>query len=240
MSGPQQQPSWRAVQIGPGGVPAEHVGMIGSRTAGSSRSDSARQPDEPSAVFGDFDFDSADDSVGPHRRPSRRSVFGWLAVAVAAAVLVAVLLWTDPGQAPGQTTGALAPGSCLTSSAGRAVVVVDCTAGDVEFVVAATFPDTTESARCGAVSSDLTLVTRDRVVLCLNYRAVVGECLYAGRADSVGKAACRTPGSSSTPTGLFRVIAVLGGTTDTRGCPTGTISSLVHVTTPEVLCLGLP
>ncbi len=235
MTGPQQQPRWRAVQIGPGGVPAEHIGMIG----GTARGTPPRRLDQPSAVFGDFDFGS-DDPGSPHRRPSRRSVFGWFAVAVAAALLVAVLLWTDPGQAPGQTSGALAPGSCLTSSAGRAVVVVDCAAGDVEFVVAATFPDSTESARCGAVSSDLTLVTRDRVVLCLNYRAVVGECLYAGRADSVGKAACRTPGSNSTPTGLFRVIAVLGGTVDPRGCPTGTISSLVHVTTPEVLCLGLP
>ncbi len=238
MTGPQQQPRWHAVQIGPGGVPAEHVGMVGS--AGPAHGGSVRQPDQPSAVFGDFDFGSADDRGGPHRGPSRRSVFGWLAVAVAAAVLVAVLLWTDPGQAPGQTSGSLVPGSCLASSAGRAVVVVDCTAADVEFVVAATFPDSTESARCGAVSSDLTLVTRDRVVLCLNYRAVVGECLYAGRADSVGKAPCRTPGSSSTPKGLFRVIAVLGGTADARGCPTGTISSLVHVTTPEVLCLGLP
>src|SRR3954469_24855512 len=110
MTGPEQQPRWHAVQIGPGGVPADHVGMVGG---GSRRPLSGAAGGEPSAVFGDFDF--ADDPHDPHRRPSRRSVFGWLTVAVAAAVLVAALLWTDPGQAPGQTSGALATGSCLTS-----------------------------------------------------------------------------------------------------------------------------
>jgi hypothetical protein len=77
-------------------------------------------------------------------------------------------------------------------------------------------------------------------VLCLNYRAAVGECLYAGSATEVGKTACRTPGSSSTPTGLFRVIAVLSGTLDAGKCPAGTLESLVHVASNEVVCLGLP
>ncbi len=84
------------------------------------------------------------------------------------------------------------------------------------------------------------LVTRDEVVLCLNYRAVAGECLYAGQATEVGKAPCRVPGAAGTPPGLFRVVAVLPRTIDVRGCPTGTLSTLVHVTIPEVLCLGLP
>ena len=73
------------------------------------------------------------------------------------------------------------------------------------------------------------LVTRDDAVLCLNYRAAVGDCLYAGAADEVGKAACRTPGSSSTPTGLFRVIAVLTGTVDVARLPVRHTPSLVHV-----------
>ncbi len=196
-------------------------------------------------MFADFDFDSPaagfdmDRQVGA-RAQSRGAVLAWLAVAVGAAVLVAALLWSDPAQSPGQTSGALAPGSCLTSSSGRSVVVIDCSDPAVEFTVAAMYPGSTDGDRCTAVSSDLMLVTRDDVVLCLNYRAAVGDCLYAGRADDVGKAPCRTPGSASTPTGLFRVVAVLPQTVDVRGCPTGTISSLVHVTTPEVLCLGLP
>ena len=209
----------------------------------------------PSAVFGDFDFAPADtgfDSDRPGqdrfgsgpaagaRGPSRRAVLGWLALAVGVAVLVAALLWSDPAQAPGQTSGALAPGSCLASSSDRSVVVLHCADPGVEFTVAATYPGTTDTDRCAEVSSDLMLVTRDDVVLCLNYRAAVGECLYAGRAVDVGKAPCRVPGSATTPVGLFRVLAVLPRTVDVRRCPTGTITTLVHVTVPEVLCLGLP
>ncbi len=219
-----------------------HVLPVDAGATEPHRSDAAGGP---SAVFGDFDFDSpsggfdADRSAGMHA-PPRRAVIGWFAVAVGVAVLVAVLLWSDPSQSPGQTSGALAPGSCLSSSGGRSVVVLDCSDPAVEFTVAATFPGSTDGDRCVAVSSDLMLVTRDEVVLCLNYRAVAGECLYAGQAAEVGKAPCRVPGSAGTPRGLFRVVAVLPRTIDVRRCPTGTISSLVHVTTPEVLCLGLP
>jgi hypothetical protein len=201
-------------------------------------------------VFGDFDFPPADTGLDTERfpagrgaggrGPSRRAVLGWLALAVGVAVLVASLLWSDPAQAPGQSSGALNPGSCLASSSDRSVVVLDCADPGVEFTVAATYPGTTDTDRCTEVSSDLMLVTRDEVVLCLNYRAAVGECLYAGQATDVGKAPCRVPGSATTPLGLFRVLAVLPRTVDARGCPTGTITTLVHVTTPEVLCLGLP
>ena len=51
---------------------------------------------------------------------------------------------------------------------------------------------------------------------------------------------CRTPGTSITPTGLFRVVAVLTDTVDARQMPAGTIESLVHFIQHEVLCLGLP
>jgi hypothetical protein len=90
------------------------------------------------------------------------------------------------------------------------------------------------------VSSDVVLVTRDDAVLCLNYRAAVGECLYAGSATAVGKTACRTPGTSTTPNGLFRVLAVLSGTLDAGRCPGGTLDSLVHISSNEVVCLGMP
>ena len=165
--------------------------------------------------------------------------FGWIALAVVVAVLVGVALWSGNSDST-SSSGDLQPGDCLSSAGGQSVIPIDCSATDAEFEVTARYPDSTNSARCSAVSSDVVLVTKDDAVLCLNYRAAVGECLYAGSATEVGKTACRTPGSSSTPTGLFRVIAVLSGTLDAGKCPTGTLESLVHVASNEVVCLGLP
>jgi hypothetical protein len=181
-------------------------------------------------VFGSFEPDAM--------KPSRKTLLALLALAVAIAVVVAGSLWANPGQ-PADSSADLQPGACLSSSAGQAVLVVDCAALDVEFTVAARYDGSRDSARCAAVSSDLVLVTRDDAVLCLNYLAKVGDCLFAGGAGDVGKAPCRTPGVN-TPAGLFRVIAVLAQTVDDGGCPAGTVSSLVHVANREVLCLGLP
>ena len=238
-------PGWRAMEVGPGGVPAGDLRPVRAEVERPHGAGAGGAGRGPSAVFGDFDFAPPETGwhIDPAARisgPSRGAVLGWLALAVGVAVLVAALLWSDPGQTHGQTSGALAPGSCLTSSSGRSVVVVDCADPGVEFTVAASYPGTTDGARCDEVSSDLMLLTRDQVVLCLNYRAAVGDCLYAGHARDIGKAPCRIPGSASTPPGLFRVVAVLPHTLDVRGCPTGTVSSLVHATIPEVLCLGLP
>lgn len=182
-------------------------------------------------MFGSFDTDDAG--------PSRRAVVGWLALAMVVGVLVAVGLWSSRS-APTTSSGAIRPGDCLASSLGGTVRPVGCSSPDVEFAVAARFDNSTDSARCTAVHSDLVLLTHDEAVLCLNYRATVGECLYAGTAAEVGKAPCRIPGTTVTPTGLFRVLAVLDNTVDSRKCPRGTIESLVHVSAREVLCLGLP
>jgi hypothetical protein len=90
------------------------------------------------------------------------------------------------------------------------------------------------------VSSDVVLVTRDSAVLCLNYVAAVGDCLYAGSSGSqVGKVTCRIASGGST-SGLYRVLAVLRNTVNDRNCPQGTVHTLVHPTSPEVLCLGRP
>lgn len=259
-------PRFTAIAIGPGGVPPDEVTFVGadpvttpeptppaafgasdfSAEAGTASGwidaaafgdGGANRPASgsnraavPSAVFGSFDEDA---------RPSRRAIAAWLAVVLVAAVTVAALLWSDQGQ-PLASSAGLQPGACLTSSAGQAVSIVDCSAPEADFTVAARFDGSSNSGQCTSVSSDLVLVTRDEAVLCLNYRATVGDCLFAGRARDIGKAPCRTPGTSSTPPGLFRVIAVLSGTIDAAVCPTGTIESLVHVTGREVLCLGLP
>jgi len=254
MTPPNELPRWRALEIGPGGVPADQVRVVRPEAAagqpipvarreadvpGQPTRDARREADVPaqavnsgpSAVFGSFDADE--------RRPSRRAGFGWLALAVVVAVLVAVSLWSsNSGQS--SSSGDLQPGDCLSSAGGQSVIPIDCSAADAEFEVTARYPDSTNSARCSAVSSDVVLVTKDRAVLCLNYRAAVGECLYAGSATEVGKTACRTPGTSRTPTGLFRVLAVLSGTLDAGKCPTGTLDSLVHISSNEVVCLGMP
>ncbi len=243
MTASNDPPRWRALEIGPGGVPADQVRVV--RTAAAAASvpppvmgalgePAVRERGAgtgPSAVFGSFDVEAP--------RPSRRVGFGWIALAVVVAVLVAASLWLSNSDST-SSSGDLQPGDCLSSAGGQSVIPIDCSAADAEFEVTARYPDSTNSARCSAVSSDVVLVTRDDAVLCLDYRATVGDCLYAGSATEVGKTACRTPGSSSTPTGLFRVLAVLTGTLDAGKCPTGTLESLVHVASNEVVCLGLP
>jgi hypothetical protein len=252
MTAPDQQPRWRALEIGPGGVPADQVRVVhanpvpaqpvagarGVAGAPGARGESGGWPQAvssgPSAVFGSFEADG-----DGRRRPSRRVGWGLLVVVVVVGALIAASLRSsDPGQ--NSSSGDLGPGACLSSAGGQSVIPVDCSAADAEFEITARYPDSTNSARCSAVSSDVVLVTRDDAVLCLNYRAVVGDCLYAGAAREVGKAACRTPGSTSTPTGLFRVLAVLNGTLDVGNCPSGTLESLVHIPSNEVVCLGMP
>ena len=183
----------------------------------------------PSAVFGSFDEE-------PPR--ARRAALGWLALAVIVAVLAAMALWSGNSSTAGSSTD-LRNGDCLTST-GHAVAVVGCTSMDAEFTVAARFDGTSDEDACGPVASDLVLATREPSVLCLNYLAKVGDCLYAGAATDVGKAPCRTPGTASTPQGLFRVLAVLADTLNVQGCPAGTLQSLVHLADREVVCLGMP
>ncbi len=161
------------------------------------------------------------------------------ALAVVAAVVVAAALWSSG--TPGTSSAvALREGDCLASSGGTSVVGLGCEAAEAEFVIAARFDGTTDGTRCTRVGSDVVLVARGDVVLCLNYLARVGDCLYAGSTDAVGKAPCRTSGSGSTPYGLFRVIAVLGDTVSARDCPPGTLETLVHRDSREVICLGMP
>ncbi|MET0965244.1 MAG: hypothetical protein ABWZ02_02540 [Nakamurella sp.] len=289
MTGAPQDPRWRALEIGPGGLPADRVRSIGpdgrvmppvppaAPTGGpkaaaapgiqpmtaaqfsggqypqatpphwpvapqhpapgwppvavSADSRPYPPPDStpPSADFGSFDTD--------RRKPSRKALLAVLVLAVVVAAVTLSSLWADGGKSANAAD--LQPGDCLSSADERSVVVVDCTSPDVEFNLAAKYDGTRDAARCSTISTDLVLVTKDNTVLCLNYRATVGECLYAGDASRVGKEPCREPGSS-TPFGLYRVVAVLPNTVDVRGCPTGTITSLVHVDDREVLCLGLP
>jgi hypothetical protein len=252
MNGPPEQPRFRAMEIGPGGFPADRVRVIGAEgqpeppPVASPRPVKVAQDQpefegllpsvtpemgaQPAAVLGSFD--------GDRSKPSRRAVVGWLVIAVVVAVVAGASLWSNFTPALTESTD-LVTGDCLLS-AGDSVIDVGCSSADAEYRIAAQFKNSTNSEKCSAVSSDLVLVTRDDTVLCLDYLAKVGDCLYAGAATQAGKAPCRTPGSTTTPPGLFRVIGVLRSTTDPGNCPKGTIETLVHTTTREVLCLGLP
>jgi hypothetical protein len=186
-------------------------------------------PIAPAAVLGAFD----------DGRPRRRAVAGLLVLALVAVIVVGAALWSSGTPTTSADTD-LREGDCLASSGGQTVIGLDCTAPDAEFVVAARFDGSADRDRCAVVSSDVVLVTRDDAVLCLNYLARVGDCLYAGTTREVGKAPCRTSGSGSTPRGLFRVIAVLTDTVSARECPPGTLETLVHRESREVVCLGMP
>jgi len=214
---------WSALRVGPGGVPPEQVRPIG-----------LPEPPAP-APSGPGGFAGSDSSTAPHAvlgsfddgQPRRRAI-----LAVTCLGLVA------SGTGGTGSAADLRQGDCLASSGGTTVIALDCDAPEAEFVIAARFDSTTDDRRCTATASDVVLVTRDSSVMCLNYLARVGDCLYAGNTDDIGKAPCRTTGS--TPRGLFRVIAVLSDTVSARGCPAGTLDTLVHRADREVVCLGMP
>jgi len=239
MQGQPQQPGprWTALRVGPGGIPAEQVRPVGLPDPVSP---AAPAPDAQ-ARFG------SSVSAAPHAelgtfddgKPRRRAIVAVVGVAVVALVVVAAALWSSGTPGTSSATS-LQAGDCLASSGGTTVMGLDCAAPEAEFVIAARFENTTDDSRCFPASSDVVLVTRENAVLCLNYLARVGDCLYAGNTDDVGKAPCRTTASGVTPRGLFRVIAVLAGTVSTRDCPPGTLETLVHRDDREVVCLGMP
>jgi hypothetical protein len=227
-------PRWSALRVGPGGVPADQVRPVGLpepvQPVPSAGPWPPAGPDTtPHAVLGSF-------AAG---RPRRRAIIGVTCLGLVALVVVAAALWSS--DTPGTSSAtSLRAGDCLASAGGTTVIGLDCAASEAEFVIAARFERTTDDSRCYLSSSDVVLVTRDDVVLCLNYIARVGDCLYAGNTDAVGKAPCRTSASGSTPRGLFRVIAVLADTVSSRACPAGTLETLVHRDNREVVCLGMP
>jgi hypothetical protein len=229
---PRRPPAWQALEIGPGALPPDQVSGIDRRPPVGALVRASAGATGPSAVLGSFDDEP--------RRPSRRVSLGALALAVAVGIVVALAMWS-PSIPPFGGSAELQAGECLSPGGGLSVIPIDCSSPDVEFRVVARFGDSTNPAGCASLSSDVVLVTRDSAVLCLNYVAVVGDCLYAGSGGrAVGKAPCRTQGATGSAPGLYRVLAVLANTIDEGDCPDGTLQAFVHLTSPEVLCLGAP
>ncbi len=260
MTAPDPPPRWQALRVGPGGIPPEHVRPVPSARfpaappqrppvpadhAGAPTADAPPQrmwpmPQPgggPSAVLGSFD----DGRV----RPSRRAVWGWVALALAAGVIVATALWSSGSPRAGGAAPAV--GDCLSADDGASSVVsVDCASGDADFRVVARFDGTAGTggaASCAALHPDLAMIAGQRSVLCLDYVARVGECLFAGEGgssgpDEIGKRPCGDAYRGTSD--LYRVLAVMPGATDDSGCPVGTLQALVHRTPAEVVCLGFP
>jgi hypothetical protein len=265
-------PRWSALRVGPGGIPPEHVHPVpaaagmpewsatpapGARSAGApgqtragdpfrvptaSPKDVAAPPlwpavpsQQPAAVLGSFD----DDADAP--RPSRRAVWGWVALAVVAIILVATALWSSATPQAAQRV-VPATGECLSAADGS-VVAVDCASDAADLRVVARYDGAGDRGSCDTVRPDVVMVAGDRSVLCLDYVARAGECLFAGGragtgADSVGKRPCADAYRGTQD--LYRVLAVLPGETDDASCPVGTLRALVHRSPTEVVCLGFP
>ena len=80
----------------------------------------------------------------------------------------------------------------------------------------------------------MAVIVSGPTVLCLDYVAAVGDCIFAGtQATQVGKVDC----DSSLP-GVYRVQHVLRNSIDPGNCPAGTTQTLVHLHDSEVICLG--
>ncbi|MET3804327.1 hypothetical protein ABIB25_001322 [Nakamurella sp. UYEF19] len=267
MSAPDEPGSWRAVEIGPGGIPAERISPRGpgappsasvppqpwDAAAGRPRdvsvppwgpasdrlSHSPRTPpwDPPRAgeqLWQQWSQPHEPDRARPwFVRPLVLRLVGGLA---AVALVIGLAVWAKangPLSSAGNVSR-IAVGDCLEASGQRITGEVPCGGGAADFSVVGRYPDTSDASNCSATPSDVAVVGSGPAVLCLDYIAVVGDCLLAGdRAAEVGKVDC-----SSDLTGVYRVEAVLHNTIDPTDCPKTTRQTLVHRFNSEVLCLG--
>lgn len=253
MSAPDEPGSWRAVEIGPGGIPAERISPRGPGAPPPTAA--AIQSFDTSAVHpGNVRHGSPWGPPGsgeqlwqqwaqPHEpdrprpwfyRPLALRIVGGLA---AIGLVIGLAVWanaTRPLGAAGNVSQ-IVVGDCLGASGQRITGQVRCDNAGATFSVVGRYPDTADASSCSATPSDVAVVAAGPAVLCLDYVAVVGDCLLAGdRATEVGKVAC-----SSELSGVYRVEAVLHNTIDPADCPDSTRQTLVHRFNSEVLCLGL-
>jgi hypothetical protein len=220
MTEPEQTPRWHALQIGPGGLPAAEIRPSGPGAPWG-------QPSPP--VWG-----LAPPPV-PDRAPVNRTMLIIGIAVVALGVVVGLGFWVNSAT-PNSQGGAssVAVGQCLASSGERISGVVTCTSGSADFSVVGRYASSSDPTDCSATPSDVVVVGSGPTVLCLDYVAAVGECLYAGGdSTQVGKVDC-----STTDPGVLRVTQILRNTIDPSGCPSGTSQTLVHRYNSQVLCLA--
>lgn len=229
MTGDEDQPRRPALQIGPGGLPPHQI---------RPRGPGAPAPETWNGLPPSWQnwVQSAPLPGPPRSGPSKAALARIIGAAVVLAVVVGLALWSN-GRSPlsgASSSSQVAVGDCLSSRSARISRQVACGAPDADFSVVGRYPGSSDASQCTAPPSDVAVVGSGPSVLCLDYVAAVGECLLAGnRATEVGKVTC----ASGLP-GVYRVTAVLRNSIDPAGCPSGTLETLVHRHSSQVLCLG--
>lgn len=222
MTGPEQTPRWQALEVGPGGLPVDQVRPSGPGAPW----------DRPDPVWGLRPSSPSTQGVRPRANKTLLTIG---AVVVALGVVVLLGLGVNRANPPGRGAASqVAVGDCLSASGQRIVGIVSCTDGTADFNVVGRYPTSSDASDCSATPSDVVVVGTGPTVLCLDYVAAVGECLYAGDdSTQVGKVEC-----DSTATGVLQVTQILPNTIDPGGCPSNTVETLVHRYNSQVLCLG--
>lgn len=217
----------QALQVGPGGVAADSVRPIGPGVPTSQAQAAGR----------DLPADWQQWAVGvppiePERRRVSRPLIGRAAAVLIAALAVGFGLWGNVHQPLRAASVQAAVGDCLSATASRVSGRVACGPA-ADFTVVGRYAGTSDASQCTASPSDVAIVVSGPTVLCLDYLATVGQCLFAGdRATRFGKVDC-----SSTLPGVLRVTAVVRNSIDPHRCPDATLQSLIHRYNSEVLCL---
>ena len=231
MSNPVPPPSWRALEIGPGGVPADQIRPSGPGAPGTP----GPHPEPQIASDPWQNWMLASRPVDPPRGRLGNSTITKLAGGVVVLLLVVGLaIWANAHNPLRSSTSQIAVADCLSSTGQRIGGVVDCAKSAADFKVVGRYPESSDPSDCSATPSDVAVIVSGPTVLCLDYVATVGDCIFAGSlATQVGKVDC----DSGLP-GVYRVDEVLRNSINPGDCPRGTTQTLVHLHNSEVICLG--
>ena len=177
----------------------------------------------------------ATDIPAPHRSGLSNSTIGKIVGGlVALALVVGLAVWANANNPLKRGSSQIAVSDCLASTGQRIGAVVACNNTTADFLVVGRYGDSSDPSDCSASPSDVAVILAGPTVLCLDYVATVGDCIFAGStATQVGKVDC-----DSTLPGVYRVDKVLRNSIDPDACPTGTTQTLVHLHNSEVICLG--
>jgi hypothetical protein len=229
VSSPIEPPSWRALEIGPGGVPPEQIRPIGPGAPGE-------RPAAPTPGSDPWqNWMLASEAVDPPRRglsnPAIAKIAGGLLVLL---LVLGLAVWTNASNPLRRASTQIGVADCLASTGQRIGAVVDCANSTADFQVVGRYADSSDASDCSATPSDVAVIVSGPIVLCLDYMAVVGDCIFAGsQATRVGKVDC-----ASTSPGVYRVEEVLRNSIDPQDCPADTTRTLVHLHDSQVICLG--